>query len=158
MDRHYLFGTIDFDSAQSVFEFLDRCKGNAELLICSDGGTVGPALAIIGAMSKFKKVLTVIAYGQCDSAATIILACAPNRKMHKEAWFMVHDDDLSKDGSDKEIKANIKQLARENAQWDAILAAHSNITEDLWRKLSSKITYMNAEECLQIGVIDEIID
>lgn len=156
MSKLHLIGGIDAESALKVFEFLDSCKGNAEIVLSSGGGDPYKALAIMGAMSQFKKVLTVRCYGLCMSAATIILASAPNRYMHKDAWFMVHDGDVDTDASEAEVTATLKQHKRENVQWAEILANHSNADVNQWLKMSRKVTYLSAAECLQLGVVDEV--
>lgn len=118
----------------------------------SDGGFASAGLAIYGAIRACPCLIYTTAYGACQSAATVILAGSDWRSMALDCWFMVHDSP----GKPKKKREKI-QREREEVQWAQILELHSQLPADEWRALSKKETYLNPAECLQYGVVDQIL-
>lgn len=152
-----IIGAIGPETTESLAACLGSAKGPIRILLASDGGDPRQALAIIGLMSQCTRKITVEVYGTCMSAATIILSHGKHRRMHKDAWFMVHDGEIDLDGSDADKRAAARQQERECLQWATLLERTSNFTSVEWYKRAKDVTYMSAQECLSAGVIDEII-
>lgn len=156
-----IISSINIEGLNEFSQELDEllAKSNDSILIelCSDGGD---AYAGIGYHSKIIQApctIRVDAFGHVMSAATVILAAADWRVMHKDTWFMVHADS-------QKVRAETGAIAiseaRHNIQlenhWAHILARHSNKSAKWWRMVSDRTTYMTAKDCLKIGIIDEI--
>lgn len=127
------------------------------LEINSEGGSVYDALAICGRMDASKCSIHTHGYGSVMSAATLILANGDLRKISRHAWFMVHEASDKIKGSITGLTHHIKQARREETQWAVIMSDLTDVPKETWLELSANVTYMTAEECLQLGVVDAII-
>lgn len=126
--------------------------------INSEGGSVYDALAIVGRLQNSKCKIITEGYGCIMSAAVLVLACGKERKISNLAWFMTHESAYEVSGRHTEIKDYVKQAEREEVQWAECMAKYSTQDSKFWRDIQHrKDTYFNAQELLQIGVVDEVI-
>jgi ATP-dependent protease ClpP protease subunit len=151
----YIHGEIN-DAAFSEFsKNLDALVAqSAEPIIVelsSHGGESEAGLAFYGKIRACPCLIYVEAYGQVQSAATIILAAADYRSCGLDLIFMVHDSPRPRKKSD------LVEWERQEQQWAEILELHSVVDAKEWRKMSKKTTYLNPAQCLQFGVIDQIM-
>lgn len=162
-----VYGEINFDSykkfRKAAGKLLAQNSSCLEIELSSCGGDTYAGLAFYGLISSLKKngtTVTIRCYGAANSAASIILASGNHRIMQKDAWFLVHDDvdDEEGDYPSKVVERSEEaQKERMEVQWSEILARHSKIPAPKWRQMSKKTTYLSAKECLELGVIDEIV-
>lgn len=125
--------------------------------LSSEGGSSYAALAIYGRIVSCPAPIHVHAYGPILSAATIILAAGTKRSVAPESWFMVHEDSGDIEGETSFVVKKAKQMLIEEKQWASILARHSLLSASEWFKLSKESTYFTAEECVKVGVADNIL-
>jgi ATP-dependent protease ClpP protease subunit len=92
------------------------------------------------------------------SAAVLILACGNVRRMSRYSWFMSHKASYTLEGDHDKIVEEVAHMEQEEQLWAHWMEELSTTDSEYW--LSSchkKNMYLTAEECLQHGVIDEII-
>jgi ATP-dependent Clp protease protease subunit len=126
----------------------------------SEGGS-----AIIGiAISEHMRLcrlrgltFTVMAIGECSSAATIILATADRRLITEETWVMVHEDSGKISGDISTMEREAEQKRRLENQWNNILAHFTGTSAKDWAALNKETTYFSAQDCLTYGLVDEIV-
>lgn len=158
----YLVGEINGDAYLAFAEKLDAMEGESDepitIELNSGGGVAYDGLAFYSRIRTSRCPTTVIVVGLCASASGIILIGATKRIMTRESWFMVHEDNASVDeGKVTSGVSEMKQLVRMENQWNKILAAHTNVPAKTWARMNLNTTYLNAERCLELGIIDEII-
>ncbi len=157
--RHQLIGAIDEDALKAFMKVITKHRDNQILLhLSSTGGSAYDALAIASAV-RLHKNITVAALGAVQSAAVIILAAAKERMMAKESWVMVHEDSGKIKGDVSLQEREIAHLRRMENQWAELLAEYSKgkSTAETWAQLHKQTTYLSAQECLDLGLIDRII-
>lgn len=123
----------------------------------SEGGSPYAALAIYGRIVSSSVPVHVVAFGAVMSAATIILAAGHKRSMAPESWFMTHLSESKAEGNFKSQKRAAEQAYREELQWAEILSKHSLLSAKEWYNMSINTTYLSAQQCLQYGLIDNIL-
>ncbi len=148
-----IIGSIDNDNFKVFCEEmteLEKTPGDIHITLCSEGGDSYVGLAYYGRIvnSSCRTIITV--YGMAFSAATIILAAGNHRIMHADSYFMVHDEEC-------ESSAEFQHMEVLETHWASILARHSNLSKQEWRQNSKETTYLNAQECLKIGLIDAVV-
>ncbi len=136
-------------------EKVKRCSVTIELH--SDGGYGYSALAFAARMRQSKCCITVVAYGYVASAAVLILASAHKRKMTKEAWVMVHEDAGKINGDVVKMEREAKQYRLLEQQWAKLLSIRTGTSQEIWERLHKETTYLNAQACLELGLIDEVV-
>ena len=124
-----------------------ECK-EIEVRINSVGGSVSEGLSICSAILNSEKPVTTIIDGMAYSMAGVIAMCGSKKKMVDYGTFMMHN---ASGGSDEDVLDLISNsLAKIFERTTAL-----NITT--CRALMEKETWMDAKECLKMGLIDEII-
>lgn len=129
--------------------------------IRSTGGDVNDALLIYDALKEVKNVET-ICYGYTASAATIIAQAASQgkRKMSANGLYLIHRASTSIDGNATEMEAKIDLLRKTDERIAAIYAEASGRPAEEFTALMGENNgngkWLNAEEALAAGLIDEI--
>lgn len=132
-------------------------EGDIEVELHSEGGEAYAALAYAGRIRTSKCRIVIRAYGLVASAAVLILASGDIRCLEETAWVMVHEDEGSSEGSVSSIEASAKQLRRMETQWYDLLESLTDTSAEVWGKLHKDTTYLTAEECLTLKLVDKII-
>lgn len=125
--------------------------------INSEGGATSDALAIVGRLRASPCPIHTVGYGKVMSAATLIYAAGSTRIMSRYAWFMIHDASDQFKGSVPKIKAELKQLEREELQWIELLELFTGVPKALWAELTANSTHLTAEDCKKLLIADELI-
>jgi ATP-dependent protease ClpP protease subunit len=157
LDREIDSGSFTFVSA-ALTEMEKTNKRRVTLHINSPGGSVYDALAIVGRLKASPCNIITEIYGQCMSAATLIAACGSYRRMSRYAFFMHHQSTYGFSGKHEEAKVLFEQQEREERSWANWMAEFSKMDDDFWYQIvKSGDVYYSPEECLKLGLIDEII-
>lgn len=119
-----------------------------EVRINSIGGSVSEGLSICSAILNSEKPVTTIIDGMAYSMAGVIAMCGNKRKMVDYGTFMMHN---ASGGNDEEVLNLItNSLAK-------IFERTTSLTMNKVKELMNKETWMSAQECLEMGLVDEII-
>lgn len=147
---------VRIDTALALLE--EKSGKSITLKINSDGGSTYDALAIVSRMKASKCKITTEAYGACMSAATIILAAGDKRRISSVAMLMHHEAAYGLEGTHTQIMHNVAQAEREEHMWNALMEKYTGTDASTWAEKGKlgKDWYLNAEECLALGVVDEI--
>ena len=162
-NKLYITGDIDGLTFRRLHKFVYAMEQAGEkevtIILSSHGGDATAALAMFDTIALSKLHFTVIGTGLIASAAVILLVAGDKSYMTPSAWVMVHeeqlDEEVSKDVSSMEHTA--KNYRRFENQWNSILAHNSSTKAEKWAELNKRDTYLNAKECLEMGIIDEIL-
>lgn len=158
----YITGPIDeasylaFSKRLTVLEEQDEIEP-IEIELYSFGGEAYSALAFAARMRNSRCHLVVRAHGLVASAAVIILAAGKHREMTKEAWVMVHEDAGEHEGSVTMLEGLAVHARRLELQWNQLLEELTGTTAKKWMDLHAATTYLNAKQCLRLGLIDRIV-
>lgn len=170
----YLFDGVDFknrsitiseDIHEDLFIFVDAAMNEMErvnrkhitIKLNSPGGSVYEALAIVGRMKKSPCNIHTEIYGHTMSAATLIAAAGDVRKMSKYAFFMHHSSSYEVSGRHSEVRATVEQMEREERLWAKWMADLTTPDDEFWYETGKNVdAYFTAEECLELGVVDEV--
>jgi ATP-dependent protease ClpP protease subunit/regulator of replication initiation timing len=151
-----LYGEVGYDvngieianEINFINEYYPEIK-SIEVKINSMGGSVEHGLSICSAMLESAIPVTTIINGMAYSIAGVIAMCGSKRKMKDYGTFMMHD--ASGGNGDEDILNLItNSLAK-------IFEGTTSLTLDKCREMMAKETWMSPEECMQMGLVDEII-
>lgn len=146
------------DTALTILEA--QSKAQIVLRINSEGGSIYDALAIVGRIKKSKCLIVTEGFGAIMSAAGLILASGGKRRMSKYAWFMFHEAWAAEmGGTVQQLKHQAIQLEREWDTWAEVMAEFTTTNKSFWLDNGNlgKDLYLSAEQCLELGIIDEVI-
>lgn len=120
-----------------------------DILINSVGGSVLDAYSIFSAIMLCRTKPNTINAGLCASAAGLIFQAGKVRKCMDYALFMTHEAQGIEAG---EVKDKFNSSLR------TILLRKSTIAENDLIEMMKKTTWMDAEECKNLGLCDEVVD
>lgn len=152
-----IIGDIDQETFKLVDDALSRAEKeerNLVLKINSGGGSMYDALAIVGRIRSSPVGVTAQVYGCAFSGAALIFMSADRRLMSKYAWLMWHPISAKFKGNAFDVDAQLTQTMIEWAQWRKIASEFTGKDEDFFNVKNDR--YISAEECLAMGVADEI--
>jgi ATP-dependent Clp endopeptidase proteolytic subunit ClpP len=127
----------------------------------SPGGTLVDGRALYDYILHLRSQghhITTICLGEASSMGSILLQAGDVRVMGPNSWLMIHEgaDDLS--GTRTSLRAQLKQLDREDDQLTHILAERSKLTfDEINERMKNKDWFMNAQEAVDNGFADEIL-
>ncbi len=135
----------------------DPGKSPVNLQVFSNGGSVYAALAYAAAIRRSSKPIYTYAYGLVASSAVLLLASGSKRYMTKEAWVMVHESSDKLKGNMSALEKDVAQLRLLEIQWCELLEELTSTKKEVWAALHKENAYLNAKQCLDLGLVDEII-
>ena len=149
----------DTISAKEVTEYLaDLDVENIDVYINSNGGVVDTAIAINNALRRHKAKVTVNIDGIAASAATLITCAGYIVRMPKNALFMIHNPSTIAMGDSEEMRKQADVLEKYKNSITETYLQKVNIDKEKLSELMDNETWLNAEEALEYGFIDEITE
>lgn len=137
-------------------------KKNVTFHINSPGGEVFAGVSIYNRMKEFTGNVTTIVDGLCASAASIIMQGAKpgNRKVCHGSLTMIHGASSFMYGyyNAKDMKKSIKQINAIDKSIAEIYAKETGMDVETAKTMMSNTTWMSAQDALDKGFADEIVD
>lgn len=137
-------------------------KKNVTFHINSPGGEVFAGVAIYNRMKEFTGNVTTIVDGLCASAASIIMQGAKpgNRKVCNGSLTMIHGASSFMFGyyNAKEMKEAIKEINAVDKAIAEIYAKETGVDVETAKTLMSNTTWMSAQDAVDKGFADEIVN
>lgn len=148
---------VSFSKKLSRLEKLPGFKIN--VLLSSEGGDAYTAFAFFDRIQASSKHITIIGIGQVSSAAMLILAAGDKRRMFRNAWALAHEDTTT---ANRNLQVSAVEKAAAHARrledrWSNLLSSVTKTSADKWNEIHKNETYLDAKECLALGLIDGIL-
>ena len=128
--------------------------------INSPGGSVTAGMAIYDTMQFVKCDVTTICIGMAASMGAFLLAAGTKGKRlalpHSE--IMIHQPSGGAQGQCSDIKIRADLLLRTRETLNKILAEHTGQSYETIERDTERDNFMTAEQALNYGLIDRIID
>jgi len=135
------------DIAMLNESYSDQVK-TINIRINSIGGSVADGLSIVSAILNSEIPCNTYIDGMAYSMAGVIAICGAKKYMADYGTFMMHNANGVPDEEVLNLITN--SLAK-------IFERNTNLTMDKCKDLMSKETWMSADECMNLGIIDEIV-
>lgn len=127
------------------------------LEINSGGGAVADGMSIINTIENIKSSVITIISGQVCSMAALISICGDKRLIYANSYFMQHSSSDIVGDYINYIKDRTKFLCEFEHRTEKILKNRTRLTTNDIMKIRTGELWLNAEQCLAKGVVDEII-
>lgn len=164
----YIYSDIGYDwwedksSAQIFAEELKELGevNSIDLHINSNGGDVFDGQAIHSLIKNHKAYVTVYVDGLAASIATVIAMAGDKVVMPKNAMMMIHNAWTGIYGNANDLRKMADDLDHIN---DTIVNTYlakgkDKADESKLRELMDKESWLNAEECFELGLCDEVAE
>lgn len=159
-----LSGEVDDDMASLAvaqllyLESLDPNK-DIQIYINSPGGSVTAGMAIYDTMQHVKCDVSTICVGLAASMGAFLLAGGTSGKRFSlpNAEIMIHQPSGGAKGQATDIQIAAQNIQRTKNKLNELLAANTGRTLEEVTYDTDRDNYMSAEEALEYGLIDQII-
>lgn len=153
----YAWYGIQAVSPKAIQNALDRAMGDdVTIRINSGGGNVFAGCDIYNMLRNYSGNVTIEIHGLCASIAGVI-AMAGKCKMSPVAQFMLHNVSCSADGDYRDMEHTAEILKKANKTIASAFIMKTGKTEEEIKALMDKETWLTADECLEMGLIDEVM-
>ncbi len=145
--------------AQLLFLEKEDPSKDVDLYINSPGGEVSASLAIFDTMQIIKPDVSTICVGLAASAAALLLSGGAKGKRFAlpSARIMIHQPWGGVSGTVSDIDIEAKEFLRLRQRINQLLMEHTGQPLKQIEKDTDRNFYMSAQEALQYGIVDKII-
>ena len=159
-----LSGEITDDSANVVVAqllYLDSLNHeDISIYINSPGGSITAGMAIYDTMNFVKSDVSTICIGMAASMGAFLLSCGKTGKRFilPNAEVMIHQPLGGAQGQATEIKIAAERILKLKAKLNRILAQNTKQALETIENDTERDHFLDAEEALAYGIVDEIIE
>jgi ATP-dependent Clp protease protease subunit len=146
--------------AQLLFLESENPSKDISFYINSPGGVVTSGLAIYDTMQYIRSPVSTVCIGQAASMGSLLLAAgaAGKRFALPNARIMVHQPSGGAQGQATDIEIQAREILRIRQRLNEIYVRHTGQTLE---KIESKLerdSFMSAQEALEFGLIDLVVE
>ena len=128
-----------------------------KLIINSPGGAVYAVLFAIDEMKRMKVPVDTYISGYCASAATILAQAGKKRFISKHAYMLIHEVRAGCWGKKSEVTDDFHNISKLSDMLVDIYSEKTKMTREELPGILERDRNWNARECLEKGLVDEII-
>ena len=131
-----------------------------QFYINSPGGSVTAGMAIYDTMQYIKCDVSTICIGMAASMGAFLLSSGTKGKRLAlpNAEIMIHQPSAGTQGQITDMAINLKRLEIVKTRLTGILAANTGKPLDVVRADCERDNFMTAQEAMEYGLIDKVID
>jgi ATP-dependent Clp protease protease subunit len=129
------------------------------MYINSPGGVVSSGLGIISCMQFLKNPISTIITGQAASMGSLIASSGTKgyRKMLKYSTHLVHQPLGGAKGQASDLQIQVNEILRLKELLTNIYVENTGQTFDTMTTMMDRDTILDAKQCIDIGLVDEIL-
>ena len=146
--------------AQMLYCTAETPDRRISLYINTPGGSITAGLAIYDTMQYVSNDVETICVGQAFSMGAILLA--GGTKGHRSALpnsrILIHQPMGGAGGQASDVERHAKEILQYRDQLNIILAECTGQSLDRIAKDSDRDFFMSAQECIEYGLIDQILE
>ncbi len=163
----FLWGEVSDKSAKDITEKLLFLEADAPgepitFYINTPGGSITAGMAVYDTMQLIRSPITVVVTGMAASMGSILLCGASKGKrlLYPHSRVLIHQPLISGQmvAVAVDIHIQAKEMERLRDELNAILAKSSGQSLEQIRKDTDRDFYMTAEEAIQYGLADSIVE
>lgn len=148
--------------AQLLFLESEDPDKEIDLYINSPGGSITDGMAIVDTMNYIKCPVSTICVGMAASMGSVLLASGEKGKRFAtpNSEILIHQPLISGGlaGQTTEIKIHADHMVKTREKLNKLLSEKTGQSLEQIEKDTERDHYMTAQEALDYGLIDEIID
>ena len=161
----FVGGAIDDNLANVVvaqllfLESIDS-KKDINLYINSPGGEVYSGMAIYDTMQYVPCDVATFSVGLCASMGTVLLTAGAKGKRYAmpNSTHMLHQPLSGTQGQASDIEIHARETLRIQDRLRQIISDHTGQSYDRVAKDSDRDFWLNAEQAVEYGLVDEVLD
>ena len=151
--------TANLVVAQMLFLESENPEKDIYFYINSPGGVVSAGLAIYDTMQFIKPQVSTLCVGQAASMGSFLLAAGATGKRFAlpNSRIMIHQPLGGFQGQASDIEIHAKEILYLKGRLNELLAQHTGKSVGEIEKDTDRDNFMNAEEAMAYGLVDEVL-
>lgn len=160
----FLWGQVDDDSAKHVVDrllYLDMLsQDEIQLVINSPGGYVTSGFSIYDTITALKSPVSTVCSGLAASMGSILLSVGTKgrRFVQPHARVMIHQPSGGARGQASNIEIQAREILKTREIGARILSENCGQSFEKIMKDFNRDYWMDAEESVEYGIVDAILD
>ena len=145
--------------AQLLFLESENPNKDIAFYINSPGGIVSSGLAIYDTMRYIRPDVSTVCIGQAMSMGSLLLCAGTKGKRYAlpNARVMVHQPSGGAQGQAADIEIQAKEILKLRERLNEIYVDHTGQPLDVIEDALDRDRFMNPDEALEFGIIDEVV-
>lgn len=140
----------------------DNSNDPVTLILSTIGGSVSDGFILCNIIDQYTKPLNIIVLGYAASMGTIILAAGANnpnvtRKCYPFTYALLHAGSTAFSGESLSVQDTLEFNRRVDDKVKQFITSHTKISEDEYLQHERKQWFLDADDMLKYGFVDEII-
>ena len=135
-------------------------KCDIEIVFSSPGGSIIDGFELFDFIQELRlkgHKITTGSFGMAASMAGILLQAGETRWIGHQAWMMIHRAAFGAIGKTYEVEDEVKLVKRIEERCVDIFVSRSKLSKlKIKRNWDRKDWWIDADECLEMGLVDEI--
>lgn len=132
------------------------------VIFATVGGSISDSFILCNIIDNYKKPLNIIVLGYAASMGTILLAAGshnPNvtRKCYPFTYALLHAGSTAFSGESLTVQDTLEFNKRVDEKVKQFILSHTNISEEEYNQHERKQWFLDADDMLKYGFVDEII-
>lgn len=130
------------------------------IILNTPGGDIYDGFAFVSVLEHIKTKTTIKIVGMAASmGALIAMAKSPKLKVVCDKWSvgLIHSGSQYMEGTTHAVRDTFKFSERYEEKIKEYILSHTNITEEIYKEIERQEFWMDAEDMLKYGIVDEII-
>lgn len=163
--RMYLYGDVGYEeelNARSVLSDIEYLKSQGytevDIHLSSGGGYISEGINIFNIIQGSGLDVNIIVDGWAASVASVIALAGNKLIMPSNTFLMIHHAWSSVIGNAEELRNEADNLSKMNEFSEGVYLKKTGLSAEKLKDLMDKETYLTAQESLELGFCDEIID
>ena len=146
--------------AQLLFLESENPKKDIAMYINSPGGVVTSGLAIYDTMQYIRPAVSTVCIGQAASMGSLLLAAGEKGKRFAlpNSRIMIHQPSGGAQGQATDIEIQAREILSLRARLNDIYVHHTGQELTAVEASLERDTYLNPEDALNFGLIDQVVD
>lgn len=146
--------------AQLLFLSAENDAEDIKMYINSPGGIVTSGLAIYDTMQFIKPDVSTTCIGQASSMGAFLLSAGTKGKRYAlpHARIMIHQPLGGAQGQATDVEIQVRELLHTKKTLNELLAKHTGQALEVIEKDTDRDFFMSAQEALEYGIIDKVIE
>jgi ATP-dependent Clp protease protease subunit len=164
MERIIFLGTPIYDEIANIIQaqllYLDSIDSkDLQIYLNSPGGSVSAGLGIYDTMQIINSDVATICTGMAASMGAVLLAAGKTGKRSAlpHSRILIHQPLGGAEGQASDIEIAAREIVKTKQELYKILSQHTGQPVDKIEKDSDRDYWMNSEEALQYGMIDDVM-
>ena len=171
LDRNLYLGDIDegtgsiVDTAIRFWNKVDEETGTPieerqpiKIYIDSYGGSLTSTFTMIDAIAMSKTPVWTINVGSALSGGFFTFICGHRRFAYRHSQFLYHEGSAGTEGTASQFENFASFYKKRLGKLKNVVLAKTKISEEKYTSIQKDDYWIDAEEALELGCVDEIVD